>query len=122
MITLGSKNFPVTNLKSNNYINLLSYCVRRKLIALSHSSMLMPWKFRTIVFIHSFISFSKIIQNKTLVYIYIHIYTHTQTHKHACICIHMCVYSLCICMCVYSYSLCTNIHNHVYFYCNTKTE
>ena len=36
MIKLGSKNFPVTCLKSTNYLNLASCCVSRKLISLSH--------------------------------------------------------------------------------------
>ena len=36
MIRLGSENFPVTYLKSNSYLNVVSYCVSRKLISLSH--------------------------------------------------------------------------------------
>ena len=36
MIKLGSENFPVTYLRSNNDLNLVSYCVSRKLISLSH--------------------------------------------------------------------------------------
>ena len=40
MIKLGSENFSVTYLKFNNYLNLASYCIRRKLISLTHLSML----------------------------------------------------------------------------------
>ena len=40
MIKFSSENFCVTYLKSNNYLNLVSYCVRRKLISLSHLNTL----------------------------------------------------------------------------------
>ena len=33
MIKLGSENFAVTDLKSTNYLNLISYCVSRKLMS-----------------------------------------------------------------------------------------
>ena len=48
MIKLGSENFPVTYLKSINYLNLVS-CVNQKLWSLSHLSMLTSYKFRTLV-------------------------------------------------------------------------
>ena len=49
MIKLGSENFTATYLKSANYFNLVSYCVSRKLISLSHLSMLTSYKFRILV-------------------------------------------------------------------------
>ena len=42
MIKLHFENFLVTYLKSTNYFNLVSYCISRKLISLSHLSMLTP--------------------------------------------------------------------------------